>query len=353
MLRNLLLVLILIVIITVLLVPIDYQIKGPGRLIANAEWTLVQLEQDKLQSNLIFQGVKKHDQISLFHFDRPDYINISMMPNNLIGDRISAGDVMAKLVSAEDKIRLSSLQGELDEAQASLASLNTGAKEAFQIEGQQALHYAKSQVEAHQLVLDRQKELFQKQLISEQELETSQAQYELLKINVSLQQARLQATKTGEKMEEIAVIEAEMRAAENQINVFRQKLEAETIKVPIDGILVQPDRALGELCHICNLDTIIIQMPIKASEVQFVKSGMPIEIHIAGLKNNLINANVHSVDRNAMQVNGQPMYLATAMVVNENDDIHNGMTGYMKINAGRIGPWTLLNRAWNNFQFNR
>lgn len=344
---------IFILVIVALLAKFEYKIKGPGRFVANAEWTLAQVEKDKLQSNLIYQNNAGNDQINLFHFDRPDYIHLALAPERAIGDRVQAGDVIAKLVSAEDEIRLAALQGELHQAQAKLATLNTGAKAALQQENQQALHYAKAELAAYEPVLKRQKALFEKQLVSEQELETTQAQYDLLKINVSLQQARLQAAKTGEKAEQIAVIEAEVQATAKKLAVFNKKLDAETVTSPISGLLVQPDRAAGELCHICALDTVVIQMPVQASEVQYLRNGMALKAFISGSKLNIITAVISSINRNAIEVNGRPMFLVTAVAANEDGRIFSGMTGYMAIHAGKIRVYTFLRRAFASFHFNK
>jgi len=336
-----------------LLIKFEYKIKGPGLFIANAEWTLEQIEQDKLQSNLIYQNNSGNAQINLFHFERPDYIHLSITPGRALGDKIQAGDVIAKLVSAEDEIRLAALQGELYQSQANLATLNTGAKAALQQENQQALQYAKAEIAAYEPVLQRQKALFEKHLISEQELETAEAQYDLLKINVSLQQARLQAAKTGEKAEQIAAIQAKVNATAKKLAIFNTKLSAETVTCPINGVLVQPDRAAGELCHVCNLDTLIIQMPVKASDVQYLRNGMALKAFISGSKQNIITADIIGINRNAIQVNGQPMFLVTAAVANEDGRIFSGMTGYMAIHAGKIRVLTMLRRAFAGFHFNK
>ncbi len=344
---------ILIICIVALVVKFEYKIKGPGRFIAKVEWTLVQIEQDKLQSNLIFHGERRNDQVYLFHFDRPDYVHLSLTPNIVIGQKIQAGEVTARFISTEDKIRLAALQGELKEAGASLAAFNTGAKEAYQKQVEEALQYAKAELAAFEPVLERQKVLFEKQLISEQELETAQAQYDLYKINVSLQEARLQTAKTGAKAEQIAVIQAKVAAVAQQLEIFNEKLDAESIKCPINGTIVRPNRSTGELVHVCGLDTMVVEMPVKASEIKYVKPGMKLTAYVSGSEENVIKTKVSSVDRNATFINLQPMYLITALVANDGDDIYNGMTGYMEISTGKTSVPEILGRAWAEFHFNK
>ncbi len=344
---------ILIIFIVALFARFEYKIKGPGRFIAKVEWTLVQIEQDKLQSNLLFQGDKRNDQINLFHFDRPDYVRLSMTPEIVIGGAIEAGQVAVKLVSTEDEIRLAALRGELEEANASLAALTTGAKEAFQKEVEKSLQYAKAELAAYEPVLKRQKALFERQLISEQELETTQAQYDLYKINVSVQEARLQAAKTGEKAERIAVIQAEVASIAQRLEIFYEKLEAQSIKCPIDGIIVQPNRSLGELVRVCGLDSMVIEMPVKGSKISSVKPGMTLTAYVSGSRKNIIKTKISSIDHNATLINLQPMYLVRALVANDDNSIYNGMTGYMEISTGKVSVLQLLEKAWANFHFNK
>ena len=336
-----------------LFIKFDHKITGPARFVAYSEWILVNSEQDKLQSNHYYNGLQNRHDMVLFHFERPDFVQFSLNADLQFGTMVNEGEVVAQFLSSEDAIRLAELSGEVTESRASLSALETGEKEALQREASEALTYAKAELAAYEPVLKRQKELHAKNLISDQELEISQAQYDLYSINVSVQKARLQSSQTGQKVETIAIIEAEIDAVSKQLELFQKKLDASSIKSPVHGILVQPDRANRELCHICEIDSMIVQMPVKASDIQHVEIGMPMIVNVPGSTNKAEELSVRGIDFNASMINLQPMYIVSAVLPNTDRRVKHGMTGNIEIIAGQATLLDMLSQSWKSFRFNK
>jgi hypothetical protein len=334
-----------------LFVKFDYKIKGPARLVAYSEWTLSNVEQDKLISNHVYNGVQNQHDIMLFHFERPDFVRFSLNTELHQGDLVREGDIIAHFMSSNDALHLAELTGLLKQAKANLAALETGEKQAFQQEASEALAYAKAELQAYEPVLKRQIELHEKNLISDQDLEIAQAQYDLYKINVSVQEARLQSVKTGEKEEAISIIEAQAKSISDQLAIFQEKIDAASIKSPIHGIIVQPDHALAELCHICELDSMVVQMPVKLSELKNVKIGDPMTINVPG--SDIINVKVSNINQSATFINLKPMYLVSTVVPNPNYRIKHGMTGNVEIKTGKSTLFDIIAESWTSFRFNK
>ncbi|MBN1479020.1 hypothetical protein EH223_15115 [candidate division KSB1 bacterium] len=342
-----------VLVIFALFIEFNHVVRGPARFVAYSEWTLINSEQDKLKSQHFYNGSRYKNDIFLFHFERPDFIRFSLNEKLQIGTLVNAGDVVAQLMSSEDDIRLATIIGQLDEVKASLLAFRTGEKKAIQVEAQEALNYAQAKLAAYEPILQRHKELHAQNLISDQALDTTLARYDLYNIEVSLQEAHLLSTKTGEKEETISIIAAQVDAIENQLDIFKQKLEAMTIKSPISGILVQPDLMLGELCHICEIDSIIVQMPLAASDVKYVQVGMPMSAHLPSTGKSSLELNVLDINYNASIINMQPMYMVTAVAPNIDGRIMPGMTGNVKIHVGKMTLFARLADAWARFRFNR
>lgn len=335
-----------------LFVKFETTLKGPGRFVASSEWTVVQVEQDKVQSVLISNGVKQQHDIQLFHFNRPDYVQVQLQPGLNVGSWVEKGTLIASISSHEDQLRLASLYGELQQAQANLNALSTGAKTALQEEMQRAVEYAQTQLEAYEPILQRHKDLFEQQLISEQEYDTVRAQYDLYKIEKELQEARLQAAKTGEKQEALDIFQAQIQSISDQLDILQEKSQAETIRSPISGIVVRPDRNLGEIIHICNTDTMVIQMPVKASDIPSVQLGMTLTAKAQGASENF-RMLVSGISHNSTLINLQPMFMVMAEFENPNRRLIHGMTGNMEIATGQSTWWNMLTDAWQDFRFNR
>lgn len=343
----------LILVVISLFIKFDHIIRGPARFVAYSEWTLINSEQDKLKSNHFYNGNHYKNDMFLFHFQRPDFVRFSLSEKLHIGTQVNAGDVIAQLISSEDDIRLASITGQLSEVKASLTALRTGEKKAVQQEAQEALTYAQVELAAYEPILQRHKELHARNLISDQALDTTLARYDLYKVNVALQEAHVLSMTTGEKEETISIIAAQIDAIDKQVAIYKKKLDAMTIKSPINGILVQPDHTRGELCHVCEIDSIIVQMPLKESDVKHVQVGMPMQALVPGANNSPLELSVLDVNKNASIINLQPMYIVMSVAPNVGGHIMPGMTGSVKIYVGKTTLLGKIADAWDRYYFNR
>ena len=336
-----------------LFIQFDYTIKGPGRFVAQAEWTISQMEQDKLLTRLFSNDFTQKTETSLYHVNRPDYISFRVKDGMAVGNQLSAGEIVAQITSIEDQLRLTSSLGQLQQANAQLAAQKTVLKHTLQEEANRTLQLAKAQLAAYEPVLKRQQELYDQNLISSQEFEITRAQHELYQIDVALQDARVQTARTGEKAEALAVIETQIRASADELELLQKKAAAETYRAPIAGILVQPDIALGELLHLCKTDTMVVQMPIKVTDIQYVKPGQKVHAYVFGEGRLPGIVTVIGISQSTRMVNRQPMYIAAAYVENQDQKLLQGMTGTFVIMTGRASLMEMMRRSWKNFRFNK
>ena len=181
----------------------------------------------------------------------------------------------------------------------------------------------------------------------------TQAQYDLYVINVSVQEARLQSAKTGQKEETISIIRAQLGEVSKKLAIFQEKLDASAIKSPIRGILVQPDRMSKELCHICEMDSMIVQVPVKAAEIKYIEIGMPMKVHTTGLRKNAVELTVTGINFNASMINMAPMYMVSAVIPNTDHKIMHGMTGNIEITTGKVTLLDMIAQSWDSFRFNK
>lgn len=336
-----------------LFIKIDQKIKGPARLAAQSEWFLSQPDLDKIITTTIHHDTEQIGQFSLFHFDRPDYVEFSIKQDLKPGEQVLAGDIVATLFSHEDQMRLAELSGQLMQSKARLLALQTGAKQTYQEEMSRALEYAKAELAAYKPVLQREKELHQKKLISDQQLEIVQSQYDLYEINVELQEARLLSARTGEKSEEVQIIRSQIETFSDQIELLNKKFNAARIKTPMSGTIVEADREKGELLHICSIDKMVAQIPVQESEIRYIKPGSKILLAISSSQNRIRECTVTNIDQQAQQINLKSMYMVTALIDNTDHTISPGMTALVEISAGNTTLWELLKRSWITFRFNK
>ncbi|RPI02322.1 MAG: hypothetical protein EHM72_04500, partial [Calditrichaeota bacterium] len=258
-----------------LIVRFNEKITGPARIASQYEWTIVHLEQDKLSTLLKSNGLIQKQQVELFHLSRPDYITFSLKDGLTIGQSLNQGELVAQFISLEDQYRITNLQGDLAQARAQLSAQSTGLKRAQQEEADQELQFSKAQLAAYRPIVERQRELYNKQVISRQELEITEAQNQLYEIEVALREAGLRSARSGEKSELLSIIQTQITAAASELSLLNSKAAASMIHAPFSGILVQPVDSLGEKLHLCKNDTFVVQMPVDAAHIHSVKAGQP------------------------------------------------------------------------------
>ncbi len=335
------------------LVKFPFTVSGPARLVPQAEWIISQPEPDKLQIKVVSNDFSQKAVVQLFHISRPDLFTLQIKEGLRVGDRLSAGSPAALLISLEDQLRTAELLGLLEEAKAQLAASRSGLKRPLQEEADRALQYARAQLAAYEPILQRAQELYERNLISRQEFELTRAQYELYRIDTAVKEARLQTVKTGEKAEDLAVIEAQIRSAADRLELLRKKSAAETLCAPFNGVLVLPNAAVGELLHLCNTDTMIVEMPIKVQDARFVRAGQTATVTLLGDKRLRHKARVIGISGATRLVNLQPMFIAAAQLEALEQPLPVGMIGRFSILVGKKTAAQMLAEGWRSYRFNK
>lgn len=329
-----------------------YSIKEPGRIVAQNEWSLIEVESGKLISRLISNNHSLTTAFDLFQFDRDDFVNFSLSPQIKSGKIITNGEVVAKLVSLENHLNLSILKGKMKTARADSILLCSGAKPAIQQQAQKELAYARSEWQLFRPSLTRKRKLYNKKLIGDQEMENAENKFRLLQLNVDIAEAKLTTAKTGKAQARIEVANAQIINLQQQIDDTQKKLAAENICCPINGIVIESYQP-NVLSRIVQLDTMLIQIPIDEKQVGYIKPGNLIEIYVPMLNGQSgITGKVLSVGRSALLINGTGKFIVIGRIINSGTILLPGMTGYAKISCGKIPVIKLLNRMWQTSQSN-
>ena len=228
------------------------------------------------------------------------------------GDGVSLGEVMARLDSREVQIQLQQAQAELDrtrsrvkEAESEVtfrAERNKG--ELPQAEAALAAYH--HNLEDGQALTEKTKEdwhrtksLFERQLISTQELahaETAmrQAQARLLALRekikegeAALELVRINQREVAIKEANLKVREAEVRRAEADLADLRRKLELMKIVSPVRGMVAKKNARRGEVVQrgqpifmLVDASRFWVEANVEETEIRFVKPGSRVTIRV-------------------------------------------------------------------------
>jgi len=329
-----------------------HSIKSPGKITAQKEWSLVEVEAGKLVTKLIDNQHSQTNAFKLLQFDNDDFFEFKLASQIKSGQQIKKNEIIANLTSSENRLRLTSLTGKLERSKANLVVLQKGKKKAVQEEAQKELDYAKTERDLYEPVLNRNRELRQKNLISAQELETFENNFRLLQLNVSIAEAELKTVQTGAAPAEINVLKTKTAEIEQRIEALRTKLAAEEIRSPIEGMVI--DSYLEtELCKVAKIDTIIIQIPVDEQKIGYIDIDNSFEVIVPALHNKgRFTGKIKAIGKSSIVVSESVKFLVLGQIINTDNMLLPGMTGYVKINCGKLSLLNTLKNTWRVAQGN-
>jgi HlyD family secretion protein len=169
------------------------------------------------------------------------------------GDRVTQGQVIARMQSDSIQAELVQARARVGQAQARLAELRAGSRPQEIAQRQAAVEQAQARVSEAQARVDRAEErvIRNQQLAAEgaisqddldavlNEAETAQATLEQNQANLREAQQQFALTRSGNRVEDIAEAAAQLKEAQGNLQAVQVQLEDTIIRAPFDGIVTQ------------------------------------------------------------------------------------------------------------------
>jgi HlyD family secretion protein len=162
------------------------------------------------------------------------------------GDMVKAGQIIARLDDVDLKQEVNLRRAELDAANASLKELHAGFRPEEIQETTATLARAKAEEERYKKDFERQQGLFQKEVISQRELDATRMSYETASAKVRETEQQLTLRKKGFRTEQIEQGEAKLQQAQQALDIAQTKLGYATIVSPFDGLVLSKSIEAGE-----------------------------------------------------------------------------------------------------------
>ncbi len=264
----------------------------------------VQIQQDKLLQSIVATG----------RISPPAKIELASLVNANIeqilvteGDFISQGDLLVKL---NDPIVIASLQ----QAEASLVEARQKLIEANHLSlplAQYALEQTITNVAIAKSDYQRNKELFDKKLLSPSALE--QAKRTLDNAQSAHQTAQLQLNANLPKGSNLDLLQTRIQQAQASLNLAKAKAQQLTLLSPVNGRVLIKHSEIGDIAQVgkslltlsVNGDT-QIEVPIDEKSIRFIKQNQIATVIADAYPNQSFNARVNfiypSIDANKATV---------------------------------------------------
>lgn len=154
------------------------------------------------------------------------------------GQRVAKGDVIAQLRPDEFQARLDTLQGQLDQARATLLALRAGERPEERRRREAQVRAAEARLTNARADLDRAERLIQTRALSRAEYERYDTTYRVAQEELKSAREQLDAGLIGRE-EDILASEAQVRGLEARVVEANIQLQDTTLHAPYDGVIAQ------------------------------------------------------------------------------------------------------------------
>lgn len=162
------------------------------------------------------------------------------------GDRVAAGQLVARLDDAEQHAQLALRQAELAAAEAALAELEAGSRPQ-EIEAAAAtLRSAEAERERQRLDFARLQELRDKDVISERDFEAGRAQFKVAEARAAEAAERFKLAQEGPRAETIRQARARVEQARAAVALAATQLDNTRLTSPLTGTVLSHNIEPGE-----------------------------------------------------------------------------------------------------------
>jgi multidrug efflux pump subunit AcrA (membrane-fusion protein) len=244
-----------------------------------------------------------------------------------VGDRVSAGQVVARIDASTLQAQLAQAQAQADQAAASARGSQVGLPIAQQSNAS-ALATAKATYVNAQLIFQQDEQLFKQGYVSQQQLEAARAQYVQA-------QSQYNAAVAGTQNDVVTAqnVKASMagaQAAAAQAGVLSTELSQTAIYAPFQGVvtarLMDPGAMAGPsaaVLQIARTDKVWVNVNVPDEDLAYVHPGQTIAFSSSSLPGKTFSGTVGTV--NTVPTQGTLSYLARIQENNFGDVLRGGM----------------------------
>jgi len=161
------------------------------------------------------------------------------------GDRVQAGQIIAKMDDADLQAQLIQVRAKLAQAQAELAQARAGNRVQEIDRAQAQVDAAQARANFSRAKLERYRTLTQQGAIAQNELEQYISESQSAQANLREAQRQLSLLKSGSRPEEIAQRQAVVQAAQGELQAIQVKLNDTIIRAPFTGLVTQKNASEG------------------------------------------------------------------------------------------------------------
>lgn len=162
------------------------------------------------------------------------------------GDRVRAGETIAEIENADLKAQLAGAEATLEARTGELTRLKVGAREQVKAEARAAVREAEALAKVAKSNYERRSALGERQAVSKEAIDQARADRDASDARLALLSERLALLVAPPRVEDVAIAQANVSAAEARLAEIKAQIEKTIIRSPVDGIVLKLHRRQGE-----------------------------------------------------------------------------------------------------------
>ncbi len=323
-----------VIIIAIIFLPIELPqtVNSKGKLISYQTWTLEKGRDGELIASLTDNSTGLRNEISVTQFDRGDAFQFKLNKDLINKGNVTSGDTIGFLISNVIEREIQKLKGELETTKALLRVQSSSEKESIIEAEKKQLSFAEKKLDEQEKIYNRKKQLFEKELISQQEYEADAARYELAKINIEIAKEKLKTVQSGAKEEKRNFTTSQIKALENEIYVLQKRFESNNITIPISGI-VNRTFSKDTLLIVNDISKAVVTVPVKWSEFRKLNLNQNVLISALGIDEEIIGE-VIEIDNSVKMIQNVQYVMVTVLSEEKINYLKPGLIVDCEIDCG-------------------
>lgn len=338
-----------IVLLIVLFVPFElpYNIESVAKLMPAKQWILSRGVDGDIQTSTINHLSGINNSYQLTSFERGESMLLDISHNLKNGEVVQKGDTIAVIYSSSQQENLIQLSGELSVLKATLDVSMSGVKSTEIKESKERLEMSKSEYHKQMKIVERLGNLFQRELIAEEDYQTADDELNVLAKAVNVREAELESSLSGEKIEEVNMLKKQISAVESEITFLQKQKDAQSsIIAPFSG-RIERSFSNDTLLTLSNFDLGIAFIPVTLEESEYIGEGEKVTF-ITNNTTELLSGVVQMKQPVMQIIGGRQCIMVLATVYDISKDFVSGMLTQAEINCGTVTLQTYLQRNIQN-----
>ena len=285
------------------------------------------------------------------------------------GQRVNAGDPIARLAERDAVGELQKTLAQMDESRAQLRQLQVGSRpEELELARASIARY-EEQLRFHNERLNRFKTMSDQQLISTLEYEESARRVASGQSDLEEARKKLELLLAGSRPEEIEALTAKIASLESERGLLAARLRLMTVLSPAAGVVTTPSRQLKAMTHqlvakgdliarVHDFRMITAEIAVSEKEIADVRTGQPVALKVQAYPERVFPGKVTEIATTALGAGSSPSsaspekgesvvnspagaskssntILVTTEIDNSADLLKPGMTGMAKVYCGK------------------